>query len=457
MNLPKINIEIPKVELPKIEVVKPPENGGNSKDNALTKSIKKVIRDSGKTLWSYSRLSTFHNCKYEYYLGYVEEWIDEKGRKRNGKRGNDNVYSVLGEIVHLCLEGFLKGEYTREQMIQKFELIYADTKVPKMGKTMVLNFPSEKIEKNYIECVRIFLKNYIPPKADVTRLEDFLWELFNNGKVAMQGYADCILGYTDENGNPYAIIDDFKTSSKFKQEDMLDKGRQLVMYAYMYTKRTGIPVKTVRWNMIKYCKVNFPTVLADLKKKSATELKEFLASKGVTEKLKKDEAISEALKHDLKGFVDYREDSYIYQKNELYTKTHKELDKLFKALGYDDEFINRNLSILERENSFNQLEDEFKQVLDKFKFTSEDWYNEYHITQEIIDEMENWIISTTTTLDKIPKQLNENEIDFYYPPVESDISKNPFYCVNLCGHAKEINGSECKCKHYKKYIENNFK
>lgn len=245
------------MEMPKAINIQAPM--GNSKDNDLSKQVKNIIQGFGKTLWSYSRLSKFHSCKYEYYLQYI-------AKNRNGR---NNVYAVLGDIVHQCLEGFIKGEYNREQMLQKFETIYSSTKIPTLNQTVLLQFPSEKIEKTYIECIRIFLKNYIPAKADKILLEEFLWHLFGgNQKIAVQGYADCILCFNEDNT---VIIDDFKTSTKFNKDDLLEKGRQLVMYAYMYQKRTGIPVKMVRWLMLKYWEVSFPTVLKQLKDKSVKE------------------------------------------------------------------------------------------------------------------------------------------------------------------------------------------
>ena len=36
-------------------------------------------------IWSYSRLSTFHNCLYEYYIGRVKKF-----------EGEDNIYSLCG-------------------------------------------------------------------------------------------------------------------------------------------------------------------------------------------------------------------------------------------------------------------------------------------------------------------------------------------------------------------------
>lgn len=425
------------MEMPKAVNINTPK--GNEKDNDLSKKIKKLIQDSGRTLWSYSRLSKFHACKYEYYLQYV-------AKNRNGR---NNIYAVLGDIVHQCLEGFIKGEYDRQQMLDKFETIYSSTKIPTLNQTVTLQFPSEKIEKTYIECIRIFLRNYTPAKADKILIEEFLWHLFGGDKkIAVQGYADCILCYNNDNS---VIIDDFKTSSKFGKDDLLEKGRQLVMYAYMYQKRTGIPVKKVRWVMVKYNEVSFSTVLKQLKEKTAKELKDFLASKDINEKLKKDEMIRKCLHLDLSGFIDINEvKKVVYQRNELAEKTSSDILKLLEAYGLENDVINRNMLILQTENSFNGLEPQVKEILDKFNFKAEDWYCEYNLTDEIYNEMENYIVSTVNEIERTPECKTESEIDFYYPKSDD----NTFYCANLCSFAKDKNGNVL-CKHYQKYLEKN--
>lgn len=446
-------MEIPKIEIPKKEIAKLPSINikPKSKDTEETKAIKKLLRDNNYKVGSYSEFSTFNNCKYEYYLSYIQEWIDEKGNLRHGKRGKDNVYSKLGGIIHDVLEDFIKGKCTRQQMIDKFEFIYKDSKIPKVGATSILKFPSDKIEKNYIECIRIFLQNYQIPKADKILLETFLFDIMIPYKLALQGYADLILGFNDKNGK-YAIIDDFKTSTKFKSGELLEKGRQLVMYAYMYTKRTGIPVKMVRWNMLKYYEVSFPNILPQLKNKSAKELKDFLEKNGVTEKLKKDEMISKCLQFDVNEFLDLNNNIIIYQKNELFEKVEKKLQELLIKCGLSEDSINYNLNILQQTYSFDYFTDDVKNILLKFNIFAKDYYLEYNLTQDIYDEMENYIISTYNEMQNIPDVKDDKNIDFYYPPI-GDIDNDPFYCHNLCGHATDNNG-EYICKYYKKYCEN---
>ena len=55
-------------------------------------------------IWSFSKLSSYHNCKYAWYLTYVEHI-----------KGEDNIYGVLGNSTHDCLELMCKDEMTIEE------------------------------------------------------------------------------------------------------------------------------------------------------------------------------------------------------------------------------------------------------------------------------------------------------------------------------------------------------
>lgn len=50
-------------------------------------------------LYSYSKISSFHNCSWSWYLRYVK-----------GIEGKDNVYGLLGNVIHDCYEEITKGE-----------------------------------------------------------------------------------------------------------------------------------------------------------------------------------------------------------------------------------------------------------------------------------------------------------------------------------------------------------
>ena len=84
-------------------------------------------------IWSFSKLSSYHNCKYAWYLTYVEHI-----------KGEDNIYGVLGNSTHDCLELMCKDEMTIEEAKTKFKEDYD------MCKFLGMNFPTENTEKKYI-------------------------------------------------------------------------------------------------------------------------------------------------------------------------------------------------------------------------------------------------------------------------------------------------------------------
>jgi len=64
-------------------------------------------------VWSYSRLSAYAQCKYQFYLKYIE--ADESEHLSEG-----NYYAELGSYVHAILEKIFKGELKAEDAVQYF-------------------------------------------------------------------------------------------------------------------------------------------------------------------------------------------------------------------------------------------------------------------------------------------------------------------------------------------------
>jgi len=61
-------------------------------------------------LWSFSRVNEFVECKYGYFLHRILK-----------KEGADNIYGVVGNLVHDILERYYNKEIPYEQMIDEFE------------------------------------------------------------------------------------------------------------------------------------------------------------------------------------------------------------------------------------------------------------------------------------------------------------------------------------------------
>lgn len=181
-----------------------------------------------KTIYSFSRLDSFHNCRRSYYYTYIL-----------GNRGGDNIYSFLGTICHELTQAIIQGNETNEGAIEKFNQAIEDAEM------LDLIWISEKVKNNYKECINHFFENYIPEKVEDIKIEEY-FEVDVNG-VMMKGYID--LWYF-KNGEIH--ICDLKTSSKYSKKDLLKKQRQLFLYGYALSKQYPNTKINLYFNMLKY-------------------------------------------------------------------------------------------------------------------------------------------------------------------------------------------------------------
>ena len=73
-------------------------------------SYKDLVRNMR---FSFSRVSTYDNCKYCFYLGYIVK--DDDLYLSEG-----NFYAEVGSFVHLILEKVFKGELEMDDAAQYF-------------------------------------------------------------------------------------------------------------------------------------------------------------------------------------------------------------------------------------------------------------------------------------------------------------------------------------------------
>ena len=102
-------------------------------------------------LWSYSKISTFQNSTYEYYLRYV------LGKKSDR---NDSAYAPCGGFIHQCIEDYYGGKISYEDMIVNFEdawTTYIDIVGLKFDRTN--EEKNENIKRKYRESLNHFFKN----------------------------------------------------------------------------------------------------------------------------------------------------------------------------------------------------------------------------------------------------------------------------------------------------------
>ena len=152
-------------------------------------------------LWSWSKLSSWHTSKYEWFLHYIEHATPDR---------TDCIYGQEGSYSHDIIEKFYNKEIEHKDMVSEFEDSW------NMSRNILdLKFNRNDVEKDkkiaerYYENLKLFFKNHIPLKYDLVT-EDFALVQFDD--EVLQGYIDA--WYQDENGD-YHIVD-WKSSSEFE-------------------------------------------------------------------------------------------------------------------------------------------------------------------------------------------------------------------------------------------------
>ena len=194
-------------------------------------------------LWSWSRISSWHTSKYDWFLHYVLHTPPDRV---------DCIYGQEGSYSHDIIEKFYNHEIKYEDMIDEFEDSW------NMSRNILgLKFNRNDNEKDisignkYYENLKLFFQNHIPLNYDIVT-EDFALIQFDD--VVMQGYIDA--WYKDEAGH-YHIID-WKSSTIYTGNTLKEKSGQLVCYAMSFMNK-GIPLSKIHlhFNFLKYCTIAY--------------------------------------------------------------------------------------------------------------------------------------------------------------------------------------------------------
>lgn len=102
--------------------------------------------------WSYSRIKSFDDCPYGWFLRYIR-----------GEEEEDMFYASFGSFMHELLAGFYRGELTREQMKIKYTF---DFQTEVKGTR-----PSSSIAVSYFEKGLDFIKNFEPLPLEILGVE----------------------------------------------------------------------------------------------------------------------------------------------------------------------------------------------------------------------------------------------------------------------------------------------
>lgn len=345
------------------------------------------LRAEGKTIYSISRIDSINNCLYGAYRTYVL-----------GERGNGNVYSCAGTITHDTLEAITNGLKTEADLLPAIKAELDNLEL------MGIDFPKDRnggnsIKQGWVDDMTHFAKTYKAPKGKFETEQLFIYK--TKGGNYLQGYIDL----TRINKDGSIDIYDYKTSSMYVGEEIMKHGRQLLVYAAGKIQE-GITVKSISWIMLKYAEIRF-------KGKKTAKSKE---------------------KIDL---------SKVVERRKIGTELAKYVEQDLLDAGYDEIDIDSYIHEFKQTNMFDCLPPE---IASGYKLMP--YVMKYEITQELLDECEEYIDNTIAMWESLDKT---DEL-VYKPRAFTKLQKNGkevkdfFFCVNLCDHFK-------KCPHIKDFLD----
>ena len=329
------------------------------------------LREKGFQIYSISRLNTIHQCEYQAYLNYVME-----------EKQKPNIWACAGGIIHDRLEGCIHGWNTKEDIqkaideeIENFALLDIDFPIDKNGNPTVRN--------NWLANMRRFAEEFNVPQGHFDTEELVILPI--NDHAVMQGYID-VLQYNDDGS---VDIIDWKTSSQFQGDHLIEAGRQLVLYA-MALENEGLKVNAVKWVMLKYYEASWTLKNGKIKIKVG----------------------------EWRNLVD-----------DLSNVIEKKLDEL----GYDE--IDTEI-ILSEAKKTNKIPKEVEVI-----FTVKPYVREYELTDEVRKETMRYIKDSIASYER---HMNGEE-----KWKSCDCKSNSYFCANLCGYG----GKSGKCDHWIEYCE----
>ena len=162
-----------------------------------------------KERYSFSKLSSFHNCKWGYQLTYIDHC-----------ERCDNAFAQYGSLVHSIMERYAKGKLNLWDLVDVYKREYSG---------ITEKFPHSafcNLEDLYYKQGIQFLSNFSGyDKYKILEVEsEFELEIDD---WLFTGIMDLL--FEDENGK--LILLDYKSKSSFKnKKEKIEYARQLYLY-----------------------------------------------------------------------------------------------------------------------------------------------------------------------------------------------------------------------------------
>lgn len=191
--------------------------------------------------WSYSRLTTYNQCPYGFYLKYVE-----------CNEGDGNFYGQYGSFIHKILEKYERGELSLFDLTSYYEDNYFKEVTYPAPPNQYSDIGQTYYDKglDFLENIDLELENY-----EILGVEKEV--NFMVGKYKMKGFIDLLL--KDKYGN-IIVLDHKSGSLKIKKNGEVSKSdeehfksfkRQLYLYSIAVINEYGVKPKYLKWNLFK--------------------------------------------------------------------------------------------------------------------------------------------------------------------------------------------------------------
>lgn len=204
----------------------------------MTQEERKFIIDT--MTWSFSRLNSFDNCKFEWLLKYIEEPEDSLG----------SCYAQFGSLCHSLLENYANGEIGLFDLPNEFERRFPEITeyFPQRGNK---DIRSEYFDKGY----NYFCNFTGFGESEILGVEKKIE--FKLEEYPFIGFIDLLL--KDKNTGEIVILDHKSSTLKFKKNGQLSKTslpkfdefkKQLYLYSIPIVEEYG-HVDKLKWNLFK--------------------------------------------------------------------------------------------------------------------------------------------------------------------------------------------------------------
>lgn len=187
---------------------------------------------SEKERYSFSKLNSFHTCKYGYKLTYIDH-----------KKGIGNCFSSYGSEIHSLMERYAKGEIDLWDLVDVYKWEF-DTSVPEKFPTS--EYCKDMRELYYQQGINFLSSFNGYPECKVLEVESSFD--IDIDDWTFTGVIDLV--YEDKNGE--LVIQDYKSKSKFKNKKERDEyARQLYLYALYIKDKYGKYPDKLRFMMFR--------------------------------------------------------------------------------------------------------------------------------------------------------------------------------------------------------------